>query len=192
MPVTPMTKLDAVNQMLTAIGESPVNTLFQGTSVDARIAVQILDEVDRAVQIMGWHFNTEKDYPLSRDANNNINLSPSIVRVDVDSALYPDVDVVQRGTKLYDRTNHTFVFKQDLKGEIILLLSFEELPEPARYYITTRASRIFQDRVVGSGDAARIMLNDEVQALTLLKEFDSDTGDHSVFDNYDVARIILR
>lgn len=187
-----MTKLDAVNQMLTAIGESPVNTLFQGTSVDARIAVQILDEVDRAVQIMGWHFNTEKDYPLSRDTNNNINLSPSIVRVDVDTDLYPDVDVVQRGTKLYDRKNHTFVFTQDLKGEIILLLSFEELPEPARYYITTRAARIFQDRVVGSGDAARIMLNDEVQALALLKEFDNDTGDHSVFDNYDVARIILR
>jgi hypothetical protein len=192
MPVTPMTKLEAVNQMLTAIGESPVNTLFQGTSVDARIAVQVLDEVDRAVQIMGWHFNTEKDYPLSRDVNNNINLSQNIVRVDVDNSIYHDVDVVQRGTKLYDRKNHTFVFTQDLKGEIILLLSFEELPEPARYYITTRASRIFQDRVVGSGDAARSLINDEMLALAQLKEFDNDTGDPSVFDNYDVARIILR
>jgi hypothetical protein len=192
MPVTPMTKLEAVNQMLTAIGESPVNTLFQGTSVDARIAVQVLDEVDRAVQIMGWHFNTEKDYPFSRDVSNNINLSQNIVRVDVDNSLYPDVDVVQRGTKLYDRKNHTFVFTQDLKGEIILLLSFEELPEPARHYITTRASRIFQDRVVGSGDAARSLMNDEMLALSQLKEFDNDTGDYSVFDNYDVARIILR
>jgi hypothetical protein len=192
MPVTPMTKLEAVNQMLTAIGESPVNTLFQGTSVDARIAIQVLDEVDRAVQIVGWHFNTEKDYPLSRDVNNNINLSQSIVRVDVDNSIYSDVDVVQRGTKLYDRKNHTFDFTQDLKGEIILLLSFEELPEPARYYITTRASRIFQDRVVGSGEAARSLMNDEMMALAQLKEFDYDTGDPSIFDNYDVARIILR
>lgn len=187
-----MTKLEAVNQMLTAIGESPVNTLFQGTSVDARIAIQVLDEVDRAVQIVGWHFNTEKDYPLSRDVNNNINLSQSIVRVDVDNSIYSDVDVVQRGTKLYDRKNHTFDFTQDLKGEIILLLSFEELPEPARYYITTRASRIFQDRVVGSGEAARSLMNDEMMALAQLKEFDYDTGDPSIFDNYDVARIILR
>ena len=178
--------------MLTSIGESPVNTLFQGTSVDARIAIQVLDEVDRAVQIVGWHFNTEKDYPLSRDAHNNINLSQSIVRVDVDTSIYSDVDVVQRGTKLYDRKNHTFDFTQDLKGEIILLLSFEELPEPARYYITTRASRIFQDRVVGSGEAARSLMNDEMMALAQLKEFDYDTGDPSIFDNYDVARIILR
>jgi hypothetical protein len=192
MPVAPMTKLEAVNQMLSGIGESPVNSLFQGTSADARIAVQILDEVDRATQLMGWHFNTEKDFPLSRDINNNINLSANVVRVDVDNQFYPGVDVVQRGTKLYDKKNHTFEFTQDLKGEIIVLLSFEELPEPARYYITTRASRIFQDRVVGSGDAARSLLNDEIQALTLLKEFDHDTGDHSVFDNYDVARIIFR
>ncbi len=187
-----MTKLEAVNQMLSAIGESPVNSLFQGTSADARIAVQILDEVDRATQLMGWHFNTEKDFPLSRDVNNNINLSANVVRVDVDNSFYPGVDVVQRGSKLYDKKNHTFEFTQDLKGEIIVLLSFEELPEPARYYITTRASRIFQDRVVGSGDASRSLMNDEIQALVLLKEFDHDTGDHSVFDNYDVARIIFR
>jgi hypothetical protein len=192
MPVAPMTKLEAVNQMLSAIGESPVNSLFQGTSADARIAVQILDEVDRATQLMGWHFNTEKDFPLSRDVNNNINLSANVVRVDVDNSFYPGVDVVQRGSKLYDKKNHTFEFTQDLKGEIIVLLSFEELPEPARYYITTRASRIFQDRVVGSGDASRSLMNDEIQALVLLKEFDHDTGDHSVFDNYDVARIIFR
>lgn len=178
--------------MLSAIGESPINTLEQGTSADARIAVQVLDEIDRATQLIGWHFNTEKDYPLPRNTSNQIVVSNNVVRVDVDGSYYPDVDVVLRGTKLYDKKNHTYTFTQDLKGEIIYLLSFEELPEPARYYITVRASRIFQDRVVSSPELTRIQIGDEAAALAMLREFDQDTGDYSVFDAYDVARIIFR
>lgn len=192
MPVTPTTKLEAVNQVLTAIGESPINSLLEPTSVDARIAEQILDETDRTVQSAGWHFNTENDFPLSRDANGFINIALDTVSVDVDGSLYPDVNVVLRGNKLYDKKNHTFVFTQDLKGEIIYLLSFEELPQVARQYIVCRTARIFQDRVLGSTDVARGLINDEVQALAALKEFENDTGDYSVFDSYDVARIIFR
>jgi hypothetical protein len=192
MPITPTTKLEAVNQILTAIGESPINSLLEPTSADARIAEQILDEVDRTVQSAGWHFNTEKDIPLSRDASGFINLGLDVVTADVDASLYPDVDVVLRGRKLYDKKNHTFVFTQDLKGEIVYLLSFEELPQVVKQYIVARAARIFQDRVLGSTDVARGLINDEVQALAALKEFENDTGDYSVFDSYDVARIIFR
>lgn len=178
--------------MLSAIGESPINSLGTGTSVDARLAEQILDETDRNIQLVGWHFNTEKEYPLSRAVDNTITLANNVVRVDVDKDLYPDVNVVQRGVRLYDLKNHTYAFAQDLKGEVIYLLSFEELPDAAKQYITVRSARVFQDRVVGSTDAARSLLGDEANALALLREFDNDTGDFSIFDSYDVARTILR
>ena len=192
MPITPLTKLEAVNQMLSAIGESPINSLDTGTSVDARLAVQILDETDRNVQLVGWHFNTEKEYPLSKAADGTITLANNIVRVDVDKDMYPDVNVVQRGVRLYDLKNHTYAFTQNLKGEVIYLLSFEELPDAAKQYITLRSARVFQDRVVGSSDAARSLIADESAALNLLREFDNDTGDYSIFDTNDVARTILR
>ena len=52
------TKLDAVNTMLSAIGEAPVNSLSSGL-IEAEIAETILDTVNTEVQSMGWHFNTE-------------------------------------------------------------------------------------------------------------------------------------
>ena len=145
MSLTLSTELEAVNSMLSAIGEAPVNQLNTTTNAEARIAKQILDEVSRDTQSAGWHFNTEPDYTLTRTGTNELVLPATAVRFDVKSSAYPDIDVVQRGAKLYDRKNHTFIFTQDLKGEIVFLLVFTDLPQPARYYITTRSSRIFQD-----------------------------------------------
>ena len=178
--------------MLSAIGDSPVNQLDTATNAEARVAKQILDEVSRDVQSRGWHFNTEPDYTITRDSDNHINLPTTAVRFDIKSELYPSLDVTQRGNKMYDRKDHTFVFDQDLKGEIIILLAFTDLPQPARAYITVRANRIFQDRVVGSEDLLRVLAADEATALATLKDFDDDTADYIIFDNLDAYQVINR
>jgi len=192
MSLTLSTELEAVNTMLSAIGEAPVNQLDTTTNAEARIAKQILDEVSRDVQSQGWHFNTEPEYTLTRTGTNELELPSTCVRFDVNSADYPDIDVIQRGSKLYDRKNHTSVFKQDLKGEIMFLLTFTDLPQTARYYITTRSSRIFQDRVVGSPEMLRILAADEAAALAAMKEADGDTADYTIFDNLDSYNVIAR
>ena len=64
MTTTVTTKLEAINVMLTAIGESPVNTITSSTTTDVSIAIQILDNVSREVQSVGWHFNTDTNYLL--------------------------------------------------------------------------------------------------------------------------------
>jgi hypothetical protein len=192
MSLTLSTELEAVNTMLSAIGEAPVNQLDTTTNAEARIAKQILDEVNRDVQSRGWHFNTEPDYTLTRTGANELELPSTCVRFDVKNQDYPSIDVVQRGSKLYDRKNHTFIFEQDLKGEIMFLLEFTDLPQPARYYITTRSSRIFQDRVVGSPEMLRILAADEATAQAALKDFDDDTADYTIFDNLDSYNVIAR
>jgi len=48
-------KLEAINQMLSTIGQARVATLQ--TSGEAYDAQKILEEVDKAVQSEGWHFN---------------------------------------------------------------------------------------------------------------------------------------
>ena len=55
------TQLQAVNSMLSTIGEAPVNSLDSGL-VDAETAETVLNEVSRDVQSFGWNFNTEPDY----------------------------------------------------------------------------------------------------------------------------------
>ena len=64
---TSMTELEAVNVLLTTIGEAPVNTLTGNQVTDVTIANQVLTEVSREVQAQGWHFNTEDKVVLSRN-----------------------------------------------------------------------------------------------------------------------------
>lgn len=186
-----LTQLEAVNMMLSVIGEAPVNTLEGAATVDVIQAKSILDQVSREVQTVGWHFNTEKEYPLLPDINKEINLAANMVQVDVDKC-FGDIDVVQRGTKLYDKKNHTFQFNDTLKAEVIFLFTFEDLPQVARQFIVIRAARIFQDRMVGSDTLHGFTQEDEKKALADLKEAEGDTGDYNIFDNWDVARTLLR
>jgi hypothetical protein len=189
MPVIASTELDAINTMLTTIGESPVNSVNASTA-DTRIAQLILQEVDRATQIKGWNWNTEKDVPLTRNGSNQIVLSANVVRVDVSRSEYPSVEVVQRGNKLWDKKNKTFTFTADLKGEVVSLLPFTDIPEQARYYIVVRSARLFQQRMIGDSTGSAFSAEEETTAYMALNDSEDETADHNIFNNYDVAKVI--
>ena len=194
MSLSPTTKLEAVNTMLTSIGEQPIQNMndLAGLS-DASIAEQILDNVSRAIQSRGWIFNTDLDVQMQVDQYGEIKLSPDILRVDTTSRVRDgDTDIVERGRKLYDRQKQTFVFTTKVTVNQIKLLIFEDLPEPARRYISIRASRIFHDRVVGSGELHRFYQEDEMNAWQALLEYEGDVADYNIFDNYDVFRVVDR
>lgn len=194
MSLSPTTKLEAVNTMLTSIGEQPIQNMndLAGLS-DASIAEQILDNVSRAIQSRGWIFNTDLDVQMPVDQYGEIKLSPDILRVDTTSRVRDgDTDIVERGRKLYDRQKQTFVFTTKVTVNQIKLLIFEDLPEPARRYISIRASRIFHDRVVGSGELHRFYQEDEMNAWQALLEYEGDVADYNIFDNYDVFRVVDR
>ena len=55
-------KLEAVNQMLSTIGQARVASV--PASGEANDAQKILEEVDRAIQAEGWHFNIFYDVDL--------------------------------------------------------------------------------------------------------------------------------
>ena len=184
------TQLDAVNTMLSAIGEAPVNSLSSGL-VEAEIAETVLNTVDREVQSMGWHFNTELNKSFAPDTSGNIILGTDILRADA-TLEAESPDLVQRGLKMYDRKNHTFNIGANTNLDVVVQLTFNDLPEVAKRYITLRATRIFQDRIVGSNTLHDFQIRDEERALFELKEFDKAADDHNIFDNYDTFSIIDR
>ena len=188
---TVTSKLESINVMLTSIGESPVNTITSSTTTDVSIAVQILDNVSREVQSVGWHFNTDVNYKLAKNTSNQIVLPSNCLRVD-NTHQDADLDLVERNRKLWDRKNHTYTIEQDVRVNITWLLEFTEIPETARRYITIRAARIFQDRMLASDTLHKFHQVDEIQALAALKEHEGDTRDHSIFDNYSTYRVIDR
>ena len=203
MSVAATTELESVNIMLAAIGESPINSLTGTLPVDARLAQSTLTEVNKDVQSEGWSFNTEIDVTLTRDSvTKNIALATDVLRVDPNIHQHPSVDAIQRSLRLYDRLNNTFEFDEDMICTVVYLRLFNEIPEPARRYITIKAARIFVDRLVSDQGLRSYTEQDELRARSILMETDLANADHnilrgdpsltSVFSTYSPANALIR
>ena len=203
MAVAATTELESVNIMLAAIGETPVNSLTGTLPVDVRLAQRTLAEVNKEVQSEGWSFNTEIDLTLSRDgSNNHISLAADVLRVDPNNHHHTKIDAIQSGLKLYDRLNNKYDFDEDLICTVVFFRTFDEIPEPARRYITIKAARIFVDRLVSDDGLRTYTQQDEVRARAILMETDLANGDHNllrgdpsltnVFDTYSPSRALIR
>ena len=180
MTVAATTELECINIMLAAIGEAPVSSLTGTVPVDVRIAQSTLTEVNKQVQAEGWSFNTEIDVTLTRNASNNIVLGTDVLRVDAQTHDHPSINPIQRGLKLYDRKNNTFIFDVDLKCTVVYFRSFDELPEQARSYMTIKAARIFVDRLVSDQSLRTYTQEDEIRARSVLMETDLSNADHNI------------
>lgn len=202
MAVAETTELECINIMLAAIGEAPINSLIGTLPVDARIAQSTLTEVNKSVQSEGWSFNTETDVTLTRDGSNHVNLPADVLRVDANIHQHPTIDPIQRGLKLYDRQNNKFEFDEDLICTVVYFRDFNEIPEPARYYMNIKAARIFVDRLVSDQGLRTYTQEDEVRARSILMETDLANGDHNmlrgdpsltnVFDTYNPSSALIR
>lgn len=184
-------ELDAVNTLLAAISESAVNTLEVTGLADVASARKTLDEISREVQLVGWHFNTEDDYPLPRDTSNRITLPANTLKCVITSS--SSTDITQRGLRLYDKTNHRDTFTEDLKGRVVTCLPWDELPQVARHFIMVRAARIFQARTLGSDTQFRFSEHEERDAKKSLDETEGETGNYNLFTgSYSVTAIMER
>lgn len=187
--ITPTTELEAVNVMLGVIGESPVSTIENTGLTEVSSARQILKETLRQLQAFEWDFNTEENYELALTVDGYLKPPSNTLRVD---ACDVSKNVVMRGDKLYDKTNHTYVFTQSLKVDLVLALAFDELPEAARRYIAVRAARRFQRRILGSDTMDVFTEDDQREAWLSLLEAHADTADSNIFNSYDAFRVIDR
>ena len=192
---TRTSELEAVNTILSTIGESPLNTLSGSLPVDGTIAKNVLSEVSREVQSQGWHVNTHYKVSLSRDTDNKIPLATNIVRVEIDPRQYSKVsyDIVQRNNFLYNLAKNEDTFDTNFKdATAVYLLPFDEIPEQAKRYITIRSARIFHDRTLGANTIHKFSQEDEAKSLSILKQAESHTGDYSIFDTPEQAYTIIR
>jgi hypothetical protein len=172
--------LEAVNRVLQMMGEAPINSL-NGQYGLALQAQDSLNDVSRKLQSEGWSFNTDREKLLQRNASTNeIAVGPNISRVVIDPYRYPALDIVQRGGKLYDRFNNTYVFDEDLYVDMTIILEWEELPEHARQYITIKAGRQLQEAILGSVDLTKINLTAEMEAKALFLDEETVVSDHSM------------
>lgn len=187
---TLLTELQALNTMLTAADEAPVQTASQPGHLPLTIAKGVLDDTSRTVQSVGWTFNTEYKFPLTRNVDGTITVAPNVLSLDTDD-FGGSVDPVQRGSQLYDRKNHRYTFERDLTATIIFLLPWDLLPQAARQYITIKAARIFQARMQAGEGVFAMTAEQEEAALLALQSHEADSADANFLtDSYSVASVL--
>ena len=130
--ITPTTELQAVNIMLSTIGESPVNSITGTTTVDVSTAKNILNETSMSIQSQGWNFNTHTDYKsLSLDSDSKVPLPSNCVKADANSQ-FRHLNYTIRSGFLYDMDKHTDVFTSAPSSvDLVLVFLFRII---SRYY----------------------------------------------------------
>jgi hypothetical protein len=192
---TRTTKLESINTMLSTIGEAPVNSLTGTLPTDATMAINILDEVNREVQSQGWKFNSSYKVTLTRDTNNKIPIGNDVMHIEFNHLREnrSSYDPVLRGSFLYNLVDESFVWDKNFDNvRVIFLIPFEDAIEQARRFITIRASRIFHDRTLGANALHRFSQQDELRALSFLKQAEASTADHNIFNSLDQFKTVSR
>ena len=184
------TELDAVNSILMSVGETPVNTLTV-QSPEVAIAQKTLRQVCREIQAEGWSYNTENEYPIELDTNNQCIIPNNVLQLDLNIFQHgKDYDVVRRSDngvmKVYDKKGHTFTFENcsKLYFDIVWMLDFEDLPQAFKDYVTIRASRVASNRMVNSQPSAKLLESDEALARASAIEYENRQADHNIFNDY--------
>ena len=176
----PVNELEAVNMLLAAVGEAAVSSLETATTVDVTQAKNLLSNINREVQQKGWHFNTEWDVVLSLDSDSRIPLGTTVL-----SIYSPTKMTTIRGREgspfLYDLDNNTFTWTASINDAVtITLLDFEDIPQSARQYITTKAARIFQEEIIGQVSAEAVNRQEETEAYADLLDDEGERSGYNV------------
>ena len=174
------TELSAVNNILGAIGQSPITTLnFDNPEIS--FIFNLLRDANVDTQAEGWHFNTEKHVKFSPDTNGNISIGNDILSMDLhDNRFDRRKDLVRRNGKLYDKIKHTDVFETDLLLDVVRLYLFEDLPIVFRRYITNRAARTAATQLVANPQLVKLLAQQEALSRAALMEYECNQADHSM------------
>lgn len=210
-----LTKLEAVNQMLASIGETPVNSLQSGLG-DAAQAEQILDRVNRQVQARGWYVNRKKEYVLNKDDNKQFVLPGNVLKVDTtdpwklntqnagldngqqNKPYSGHIEVVMRRSidkskwLLYDPINHseTWETPDKLTVDLVEFIDFIYLNPELQYYVMARAGRQFQKQAVSSTVLWEFTRESEAEALLDAEAAEAETIDENVLQDSPSIRLV--
>lgn len=192
-----ISRLEAINHMLEASGESLVADLDGSSGVDTTFAEQILDRYERDYQLRGLSVNqyTVELYP---DANGRIFLP---VADDDDNGII-DAELFSMHTndrglaiyarvqgrvqpKLYNVTDDTDIWEVGTKYTIQYTkrLKWDNLPTTLQRAIMASAARRYQAAVMGDAEADMFLAQEEQMYWSLFKAEDTQDRRSNLFLN---------
>lgn len=194
---TVTTETEAVSLMLSMIGENPIADLSAAaTNPDAQNALMLLRAETRALQTKQWKFNTDEKKTLSPGVDGKIlvpdNASRILPHVADDTPTMRDISLTIRGEggvlKLYDYKNTTFVWTQYLIVDVVYRFTFENLPEPVRFFLLVKAGLKFQSHYDASELRFKLNQSEVAEAMFGLVDYEiADANPNMLNDSGDVV-----
>jgi len=212
--LAPTTETEAINSMLSAIGESPVADASTSTLADVQMAYNLLKNATRELQSVAWRFNEVIGLELaptstiswtdSSGATTSLNvfspptgvtqwrMTPCPQNGDLDLVSRPGL--VATGLILFDRRrNRDGVDAAQYPHvyiDALYAFNFEQMPETARRYATVAAGRQFCQQIVGSDTLAGFQTRDEQIALRALRRDQGRNEELNMLDTWDAYLIM--
>lgn len=210
---TPLTLLDAVNEMLAAVGRGPVaSTDPDVMGEEAGKALTIISNVSVQMQTQGWYFNEEIEYPLQPSpVDGTIVLPPNCLSVKKSTRSLPkqfratsdrNRFFTERGWNngryLYDLANQTFywtvtntagnqtpqpLLTGTLFVEMILAYPFEDIPQAIRWYIMAKAGNLWGVGRVPDQETYRFTQTVVDEAESEARKYDEEARDAAPEEN---------
>jgi len=141
-----LTELEAVNRMLSTIGEDPLDAI-QEDDVDAQVVLSQLRLTSKELQAKGYSFNREESVTFTPTTENEIVLPSNILKA---SPTNQNIKLVQRGQRMYNKSTHDFTITAPVLMDVVYLLDWEDLPATAQLYIVAKACFDYSLNQVGS------------------------------------------
>lgn len=182
-------ELEVINVLISSLGEAPVTQFNPSPSSDVDLALIALNEADKQVQNKGWEWNRTYQLPLALDQSGFVQLPENTLRVvqaystsgnlGFNSQNGMGLLVTQRGERLYDQVNHTFVFTQAPAVDLIMRLQWCDIPDIFRNWIGFSALQKFQSRIQQSSIVLQANPRDIQDAMTTCEQWQDEQSRQS-------------
>lgn len=186
-------RLEAINQCLRAIGETPVNSPQSGVP-DAETASGVIDQITREVLSAGWSPNSAFDVRMIPDQDQIIKVPENLLRIDTTGRSRSRSVTVRRDTdgidKLFDVKEQSYTFDGPVYCDLVYLFDIDGLPFPLQNYIAARAARVFQETVMGSAALDGFTSRREGEAWASLLDYEADQEDSNCLTDSPYMRAV--
>lgn len=183
-----MTKLDAVNRVLVAVGRDRVKALDTDGASPAAEAERCLDQCELDVQALGWHYNTRNDVELTPDANDHIAVPTGVITIDTDTD-DQGTNVTVLGDGLFNLDDNTDEFDSTLKVAYTLRYSFHCIPQLIQEYIVACTSVEFNLTRFGTRDRHPYLEGRKTLAWGMAVREDEDKRDTDILATLDAIKV---
>lgn len=182
-----ITELDAINQILSAIGSDPVMSLEDNLDIDVVNARRLLKETSRHIQRQGWDFN-KTTRTLTPDETKHIAWDTTIITLSsIDGNTY-----VKRGDWLYNMTEGTYEFPKPIEVTITYGVEFDDLPDCFKEYVTAKTALDFQSRYFGDTTVSQDLQLAMQMAYQDIVDYDLNMSNANMLNVGGVAEVLQR